>query len=161
MTGRAPQPESARAGCAWAAEPLSRTLFGKPLRWSRGWTIVIVVWAAAGALLFAGRLHMGQLTAWSGPEAAAVEAVRRYEPDGVHRCDEVLDAVAGDLARWKGGIRSIRWYAFERPWEGRVYVVWEWGGEAALTFVVQQGDVRPDAATALVLETAARALAPR
>jgi hypothetical protein len=138
-----------------------RHLLGKPLRWSRGFTVVMIVWLAAGSLLLVSRLQMGHLTAWSGCEEAAVASVQRYEPDGAHSCAELLGVVATRLTEGQGSPRQARWYAFEREWEDRVYVVWEWSDRAALSFVVEGGAVRPDAETLLVLKNAARSLGSR
>jgi len=144
-----------------AAGSAERRLLGKPLRWTRGLTVVAIVWLAAGSLLLVSRLQMGHLTAWSGREEAAVASVRCYEPDGAHSCEEVLGVLAARLGERQGHRRQARWYAFEREWEDRVYVVWEWSERVALTFVVEGGVVRPDAETLLVLRSAARSLASR
>jgi len=144
-----------------AAGSAQRRLLGKPLRWSRGFTVVAIVWLAAGSILLVSRLQMGHLTAWSDGEEAAVLAVRRYEPDGVHSCEELLGVVAARLTERQGGDGRARWYSFEREWEDRVYVVWEWSDRSALSFVVEGGAVRPDAETLLVLKNAARSLASR
>lgn len=135
--------------------PVQPTLIGKPLRWTRGWSMVVVVWLLVGGLLLTTRLQMGHLTAWTPREAAAVADVRAYRPDGTHRCDELIGVVAYELARQKGRRESSRWFAFDRPWERRVYVVWEWGDQATLSFVVEHGVVAPDEHTRLVLDAVA------
>jgi hypothetical protein len=143
-------------------ERFERRLLGKPMRWSRGSSAVLVVWLLVGAGLLAARLDMGHLTAWSAREAAAVAQVRAFKPDGVHRTDELLDVVARELAlREVGRPQGPRWYAFERSWEDRVYVVWEWSEGAVLWFTVHGGEVRPDDEARLILRTVARSLPSR
>jgi hypothetical protein len=142
--------------------PRERRVFGKPVRWARGWTVVLVVWLVAGAALLAARLDMGHLTAWSPREAAAVERVQAYSPDSEHRTDELLAAVADALTvryGYAGG--PPHWYAFERAWEGKVYVVWEWRQGYALSFTVGDGEVHPDDEARLILRTVARSLSAR
>jgi hypothetical protein len=143
-------------------EPSERRLLGKPLRWSRGWAAILVVWVLVGAALFVARLDMGHLTAWSASEATAVAQVRAYMPDGAHSTDEILGLLADELTvRLGASPGGPRWYAFERSWEDRTYVVWEWSSEAALWFTVRDGEVRPDDETRLVLRTVARSLSGR
>ena len=52
-----------------------RTFAGKPLGWTRGWTVVVLVWAVAAAVLVAARVEVGHVTALSAREAAAIDAV--------------------------------------------------------------------------------------
>jgi len=118
----------------------------------------VAVWAVVALGLGLARWQMGEQTAWSAQETQAVSWVREYSPDDVHRCDELLAAVTRSAPTGSQEEPTVaRWYAFERPWEGRVYVMWEWGG-AALGFVVEEGRVRPDDETRLVLKQAARSL---
>jgi hypothetical protein len=137
-------------------------MLGKPLRWSRGWALTLAVWALVGAALLVARLDMGHLAVWSAGEATAVAQVRAYKPDGAHRTDELLGLLANELTVSQGvSPGGPRWYAFERSWEGRVYVVWEWSSRAALTFTVRDGEVHPDDEARLVLRTVARGLSGR
>lgn len=139
-------------GAVRQTSPVWIRVAGKPLVWSRSWTVVVVVWVLAGGLLLAARLQMGHLTAWTPREAAAVGAVRAHTPDGMHRCDELLGALARHLA-WRAGRHEVPvWYAFDRPWERRVYVTWEWGDEVALSFVVERGKVVSDRRTRAILD---------
>ncbi len=138
-----------------------RRMLGKPLRWSRGWAVVVAVWLVLGVVLFVARLDMGHLTAWSPHEAAAVARVRAYMPDGVHRTDELLAVVAQELSPGGRDADVPYWYAFERPWEGRVYVIWECSQDAGLSFTVRGAEVRPDGETRDLLLAVARSLASR
>lgn len=134
----------------------SRQALGRPWGWTRAWTVIVVVWAAAALGLGMARWQLGEQAAWSARETQALADVQAYLPDDVHRCDELLAAVTTASADdRRGRPAAARWYAYERPWEGRVYVVWEWG-DAALGFVVEGGRVRPDDETRLVLKQAAR-----
>jgi len=120
--------------------------------------VVAIVWIVAGLGLGVARLHIGEAGAWTSRESEALAHVREYSPDDVHSCDELLAVAAERLSERDAGSAPVaRWYAFERPWEGRVYVVWE-RGEAMLGFVVEDGDVKPDDETRLVLKRVARSL---
>ena len=135
-----------------------RGVLGRPWVWTRAWTVVVVVWAVVALGLGAVRWQMGEQTAWSARETRAVAQVQEYAPDDAYRCDELLAAVTRSSTDGsRKAVDLARWYAFERPWEGRVYVVWEWG-DAALGFVVEEGRVRPDDETRLVLKQAERSL---
>ena len=52
------------------------TIGGKPLQWSRAWTIVLAIWVAVAAGLIAVRVEMGPVTVMTPTEHAAVGAVR-------------------------------------------------------------------------------------
>lgn len=140
-------------------EPVGRTFLGKPLIWSRGWTVVCLIWLVAAALLGVARLQMGHLAAFDHRELAAISAVRDARLDGGPRYGDLLDVFARRIGPEVFG-RSERgwprWYAFDRPWEDRVYVVWEYGRGFALDFVVEGTAVHPDGRTMLVLKQTAR-----
>jgi hypothetical protein len=162
VTGVAGAPPSWPAVPPRQTEPAERRLLGKPMHWSRGWALILVVWVLVGAALLAARLDMGHLTVWSASEAAAVAQVRTYKPDGAHSTDELLGLLANELTVTLGASPGgPRWYAFERSWEDRVYVVWEWSSRASLTFTVRDGEVSPDGEARLVLRTVARSLPGR
>jgi hypothetical protein len=55
-----------------------------------------------------------------------------------------------------GSLPRPRWYAFDRPWERRVYVVWDFGNRVTLSFAVRNGTVRADTTARLVFATLAR-----
>jgi len=118
-------------------------LFGKPLYWTRGWKLVLVVLAAAGALLLCTRLGMGSLPVWSPREARAIRLVLDYRPVGRHSVRQIIAENFGPNAG--------EWYAVDRRWEDRVYVIWEWRGHG-LVFAVEGREVIPDEGTRRGLE---------
>jgi hypothetical protein len=150
--------------------PGPRTVFGKPLGWTRGWTAVVVVWAVLAVLLVAARLEVGHVTALSAREAAAIDAVEAARvvvpAAGVGTetsvtTGEALQLVLGRSAATAkgegGGVARPQWYAIDRPWEDRVYVYWELGDYEPLAWTVDDdGTVTPDAGTRLLLVGLAR-----
>jgi len=140
----------------------TRTVFGKPLGWTRGWTVVAVVWALAAGLLIGARIDVGHVTALSAREAAAIEAVDAKEVTPGLTSAEALQLVlrryAATAAGDAGQVARPQWYALDRPWEDRVYVYWELGDYEPLAWTVDDdGTVTPDAGTMLLLRGVARA----
>jgi hypothetical protein len=154
------------------AAPRGRTLLGKPLGWTRGWTVVVLVWAVAAALLVSARVEVGHVTALSAREAAAIDAVEASKvpaggvggeaggAEGEFTTAEALQLVLekyGTTATAEGGAARPQWYAMDRPWEDRVYVYWELGDYKPLAWVVDDdGTVTPDADTTVLLTGLAR-----
>lgn len=139
-----------------------RTVFGKPLGWTRGWTVVVTVWAIATVLLVAARIDVGRVTALSAREEAAIAAVEAAEvTPGVTTAEAlqlVLRMYGGAASGDAGDEARPQWYAFDRPWEERVYVYWELGGYEPLSWAVDDdGTVMAEAETGLVLRRLARA----
>jgi len=148
-----------------------RTIFGKPLRWSRGWTVVVAVWAVAAVLLVSARIDVGHVTALSVREAAAIDAVEASVAaagageggveGGALTTAEALQLVlrrygptAGEA---DGDAPRPQWFTMDRPWEDRVYVYWELGDYEPLAWAVDDdGTVTPDADTKLLLTGLAR-----
>jgi len=120
----------------------SRYVLGKPMVWTAGWSVVVGVLLVSGVILLSARLEMGSLHAWSARETQAVHRVRDFKPTGAESVNELISANAGP----SGG----RWYAFDRPWEHRVYVVWQWKG-VVLSFTVHGTGVTPDGPTRVLL----------
>lgn len=142
-------------------DPSGRSAFGKPLVWTRGWTVVAAVWAVAAALLLAARIDVGRVAALSPREARAVAAVQAAEVEPGVTTAAALQTVMRRhgvaLDREDGGPARPRWYAIDRPWERRVYVYWELPDDGTLAWTVDDGGaVTPSAETALVLRAAAR-----
>jgi hypothetical protein len=154
------------------AAPRGRTFLGKPLGWTRGWTVVVLVWAVAAALLVAARVEVGHVTALSAREAAAIGAVEASKvpaggvggeaggAEGELTTAEALQLVLqkyGATATTEGGAARPQWYAMDRPWEDRVYVYWELGDYEPLAWLVDDdGTVTPDAETTVLLTGLAR-----
>jgi len=149
-----------------------RTFLGKPLGWTRGWIVVVLVWAVAAALLVAARVEVGPVTALSAREATAIDAVEASKvpaggvggeaggAEGDLTTAEALQLVLkkyGTTAAAEGGAARPQWYAMDRPWEDRVYVHWELGDYEPLTWAVDDdGTVTPDAETKALLAGLAR-----
>ena len=140
----------------------TRTVFGKPLGWTRGWTVVAAVWALAAGLLIGARIDVGHVTALSVRESAAIEAVQAAEVAPGLTTAEALQLILRRYGATATGepeqVARPRWYAFDRPWEERVYVYWELGDYEPLSWAVNDdGAVTPDGETSFVLKGVARA----
>lgn len=135
------------------------TFFGKPLAWSRGWTIVLVVWLLAAAGLTVIRLEMGHLTALDGRERAAITTVEHGELEPGVSYSHALDLLASrvdPLAVLTSARSTARWYVFDRSWENRLYVYWQIPGYQPLSWTVQGDTASADGETALILKAAVR-----
>lgn len=139
----------------------ARTLFGRPLSWSTGWTVVLAVWALAAVLLAVARLDIGHVTALSAREAAAIDAVETApattDTGGgtttAAALQLVLERYGGTAVDEEGRTARPQWYAIDRPWEGRVHVYWELGDYTPLAWTVNDdGTVTASAETQLLLE---------
>ncbi|MEI6726549.1 MAG: hypothetical protein WCN81_10070 [Actinomycetes bacterium] len=137
-----------------SAPPLERTFFGKPLRWTRGWTIVVVVWALAALALTVVRVEMGHLTVLSPRERGAISQVERGRLQPGVTYGQALVLV---LARMGASEGSPTWYVQDRPWEHRVYVDWQLGSDVLSWGVSYRGQVTPSPETALILKEFERA----
>lgn len=147
-------------------EPVGRTVLGKPLRWTSGWTVVVLVWAVAAVFLVAARVEVGHVTALSAREAAAIDAVEAAEVVPGAGAPSVTTAAALQLVLRRygatadgggGGVARPQWYAIDRPWEDRVYVFWELSDYEPLAWTVDDdGTVTPEAETRLLLAGLAR-----
>jgi len=137
-----------------SAPPLERTFFGKPLRWTRGWTIVVVVWALAAVALAVVRVEMGHLTVLSPRERGAISQVERGHLQPGVTYGQALVLV---LARMGASAGTPTWFVQDRPWEHRVYVDWQLGADVLSWGVSYGGQVTPSPDTALILKEFERA----
>jgi hypothetical protein len=160
MVGMATRATTMDLNSARLAPPQGRTFLGKPLGWTSGWTIVLATWLVVGAALVLARIDMGHLTALSARESAAITAVERGQLETGVTYSHALDLLAArvdPLAKLTGQTNSrarARWFAFDRPWEKRVYVYWEYPGYVPLAWTVGGGEVKPDGDTAKTLKDA-------
>ncbi|HMK92972.1 MAG TPA: hypothetical protein VK576_08235 [Thermoleophilia bacterium] len=153
-----------------AARTARYTLFGKPLMWTRAWTIVVLVWLMAAAALGVARVSMGHMAVLTPSELAAVKLVQAQKlPTGV-ASEAVLQYLATHDPSLTGQLSSqllhttvkgtATWYAVSRPWEHRIYVSWELPERGLLfSWIVEDGTARPDDETRLALAKAAQAMA--
>jgi hypothetical protein len=137
-----------------APPPLERTFFGKPLHWSKGWTVVVVVWALVAVSLAVVRTEMGHLTALSPRERGAISQVQRGRLQPGVTYGQALVLV---LARMGASAGTPAWYVQDRPWEHRVYVDWQLGADVLSWGVSYGGQVTPSPETALILKEFERA----
>ncbi len=152
-----PTPVLGERRVAEPSRPL-HTLFGKPLVWSTGWTVIALVWLVAAGGLVAVRLDMGHLTVLSTREQAAIAAVEKGRfRDGV----TYGRALAEVMKRFGHLGGQPRWYVQDRPWEHKVYVTWELDGLVMLSWTVTDaGAVDPGSETELFLKEVLRAAQP-
>ena len=147
------------------------TIGGKALEWSTGWTIVLAVWAIAVVALVAVRVDMGRLTVMSPAERAAIAAVQKAKLPGGASTERVLRWSTTHKLTLEGHVATIpaggtqMWYAFDRPWEHRIYVYSELpggsmvGNNAVLSWSVSGGVVKADGSTKVALAKAAQIMA--
>lgn len=139
-----------------AREPLS--VLGKPLVWTAGWTVVLLVWLLAAGGLLAVRLDMGDLGVLSSREQRAISAVEQAELKTDISYRQALALVVDQFA---GAGYQPRWYAQDRRWERRVYVTWELAPGLRLDWAVDDdGSVRASADTELFLKKLVQAAGP-
>jgi hypothetical protein len=147
------------------------TMGGKALQWSRGWTVLVVVWAIVAVALVATRVDMGRLTVMTPGESAAIAAVRQIRQPTGASTETVLRYAATHDLNLEGHIVRIKphatqmWYAFDRSWEHRIYVYYELPGvsligtNADLSWSVTNGVATANAATRVALAKAAQTMA--
>jgi hypothetical protein len=148
-------------------ERSKRTIFGKPRGWTGGWTFVVSVWAACAVLLIVARVGMGHVPMWSPEELVAIDLVLAQPLEADTTYDDALyvaqqrveypDVRPAEAPAPEG---ILGWWAIERPWEGRTYVVCVMPvpGESApilLGWWVEDGVVTADPATEIFLKAAA------
>jgi hypothetical protein len=147
------------------------TIGDKPLEWSRGWTIVLAIWLVVAAGLIAVRVEMGPVTVMTPTEHAAVGAVRAIKLPTGAATETVLRYAATHDLTLEGHVAAIppggtqMWYAFNRPWEHRIYVYTElpgtsmMGKNVVLSWTVSNGVAQADGATRAVLTRTAQTMA--
>jgi len=151
--------------------PHAYTVGGKTLRWSTGWTVVLVIWAVVAVGLVATRVEMGPITVMTPAETAAIAAARAVKLPTGASTEAVLRYSATHDMTLEGHVATIpaggteMWYAFDRPWEHRIYVYTELPGasmvgkNADLSWTVADGVATPDGATRAALTKAAQTMA--
>jgi len=141
------------AAAATPPAPIIRTLFGKPLGWTRGWTVVVVVVAVAIAFLVTARVELRRSGALAGPDESAIAAVKQAKlPDGTPTGDVLAFQAGHDISALQGVVprqdgKPPRWYVIDRPWRHDVYVSCELPGVATYSWVVRGTTVTPEAKT--------------
>ena len=156
---------------AGPSRPHVYTIGGKALEWSRGWTVVVVIWAIVAVGLVATRVEMGSLTVMTPAETAAIAAVQAVKLPTGASTETVLRYSATHDLTLEGHVATIpaggtqMWYAFDRPWEHRIYVYTELPGasmvgkNADLSWTVSNGVATADGATRAALTKAAQTMA--
>jgi hypothetical protein len=128
---------------------------GKPLVWTRAWTVVVTIWVVVAVLLTIARVNMGRLTVVTPVEMAAITAVENAKmPGSNYTYGEVLRYLPKYFA-----IPSILkvlgaptgkqpvWYALDRPWDKTVLVAYEFetmSGTLRLAWTVTGSQATPD-----------------
>ncbi len=147
------------------------TVGGKALEWSVAWTVIVVIWALVAASLVVTRVEMGDITVMTPAETAAIAAVRQIKLPTGASTEAVLRYAATHDLTIEGHVAKIppggtqMWYAFDRPWEHRIYVSSQLPGTsmvgkgAVLSWTFSDGVARADAATRAALTKAAQTMA--
>jgi hypothetical protein len=153
----APAPAAPASPGGHARRP--RTFMGKPVAWTRSWTIVVAIWVVVAVLLFSARAGMGDVETFRPEDEAALDAVPvALMPDGETKYGDALAAMHERL-RWEAGQQAAvaeTWYILPRPWEDRVYIILEVDrgehGSFMLGWWVEDGTVTADPETLAFLE---------
>jgi hypothetical protein len=147
------------------------TIGGKALTWSTGWTVVLAIWAIVAVGLTATRVDMGRLTVVMPAENAAIAAVQKIRLPSGASTEAVLRYSATHKLTLEGHVATIpaggtqMWYAFDRPWEHRIYVYSELPGasmigkDAVLSWSVSSGVAAADGGTRAAVSKAAQIMA--
>ncbi len=147
------------------------TIGDKPLQWSRGWAVVLAVWAVVAVGLVATRVAMGPVTVMTPAERAAVSAVQAIKLPTGAATETVLRYSATHDLTLEGHVAAIppggtqMWYAFDRPWEHKTYVYTTLPGTSmigknvVLSWTVEGSDASADGATRAALTKAAQTMA--
>ena len=138
--------------------PHERTVMGKPLKWTRGMTVVVAIWVVVAVVLVLMRTQMGYLTDYTIEEQAALDAVPfALMSDGETTYREAMTAATERLGLASDLESTAQWYVWSRPWEGRVYVWLEYdhgdGTRLPLGWWVEDGEVTADPATERFLQS--------
>jgi hypothetical protein len=131
------------------------SIAGKPLVWTRAWTVVVTIWVVVAVLLTIARVNMGRLTVVTPVEMAAITAVENAKmPGGNYTYGEVLRYlpryfVMPSILKVLGAPtgKAPVWYALDRPWEKTVLVAYEFetmSGTLRLAWTVTGSQVTPD-----------------
>ena len=178
LTGPAAAAPAEASAAVWSTsvarsstEPREYTVGGKPLHWSVGWTVVAVIWAIVAVGMVTVRVSMGPTTVMTPAETAAVNAVRQIRlPTGASTETVLRYAATHDLTL-EGHVATIppggtqMWYAFDRPWEHRIYVSTTlpgtsmMGKNVVLQWTVTGRTATPVAATRAALAKTAQTMA--
>ncbi len=95
---------------------------------------MLVIWAIVAVGLVATRVEMGHVTVMTPAETAAIAAVRQIKLPTGASTEAVLRYAATHDLTLEGHVATIppggtqMWYAFDRPWEHRIYVYSELPG---------------------------------
>ena len=147
------------------------TIGGKALEWSAAWTVIVVIWALVAVGLVATRVEMGDITVMTPAETAAIAAVRQIKLPTGASTEAVLRYAATHDLNIEGHVAKISpggtqmWYAFDRPWEHRIYVYSQLPGTsmvgkgAVLSWTFSDGVAKANAATRAALTKTAQTMA--
>jgi hypothetical protein len=159
MTARAATigSEAPRGDTIVSGRPLDAA---KPLRWSGGFTALLVIWSVAAVCLLGLRLEVQRNALLTPGEQAAIVAVQRSQLErGVtyEKALEVFARSSSSLSLLRLSAKpsgSAHWVATDRPWQRSICVFWQHPGDAILSWTVQNGAVRATGATARLLRAA-------
>ena len=147
------------------------TIGGKALEWSAAWTVIAVIWALVAVGLAVTRVEMGSVTVMTPAETAAIAAVREIKLPTGASTEAVLRYAATHDLTIEGHVAKIppggtqMWYAFDRPWEHRIYVYSQLPGTsmvgkgAVLSWTVSNGVASAAGATRAALTKTAQTMA--
>jgi hypothetical protein len=141
---------AAAAPAALGGSADTRTyILGKPLGWTRAWTVVFLVWVAVASGLVVARVEVGHSAVFTPRERASIGAVQRAPLETGVTYGEALRRVEKLLGVSSA---SARWYVQDQAW-GKVLAVHCVLGQDDLSWTVSYGGrVAADPGTAGILK---------
>jgi DNA-directed RNA polymerase subunit RPC12/RpoP len=152
-----PAPAAAVAPAAFGeSADDTRYFLGKPLGWTRAWTVVVLVWAVAASGLVVARIEAGHSAVFTPREQASIAAVQRTPLETGVTYDEALRRVEKQLGVSSA---SARWYVQDQAWRKALAVHCVLGQDDLSWTVSYGGRVAVDPGTASILKELMKAKA--
>jgi hypothetical protein len=140
---------SIAATAAGGSAASTRYFFDRPLRWTRAWTVVVLVWAVAASGLVVARVEAGHGAVLTSRERGAITAVQKAPLETGLTNGEALRRVEKRLGV---STTAARWYVQDRAWAKTLAVHRVLGGDDLAWTVSYAGKVAPDSGTAGALK---------
>jgi hypothetical protein len=142
----APPPAASAGGGSAGAD---RYLLGRPRRWTRAWSVVVLVWVVAACGLAVARVEAGHGAVLTPRDRGAIAAVQAAPLESGTTYGDAMRKVEKQL-----GVSpdSARWYVQDRAWDETLSVHRVLGQDDLSWTVAYGGRVGADAGTAGILK---------
>lgn len=146
MNPRETPPAAAGGGGSAGAD---RYLLGRPQRWTRAWSVVVLVWVVAACGLAVARVEAGHGAVLTPRDREAIAAVQAAPLESGTTYGDAMRKVEKQLGV---SADSARWYVQDRAWDETLSVHRVLGQDDLSWTVAYGGRVAPDAGTAGILK---------